>query len=121
MYWRSSISHRRLLAYTPIGVVVHTAAQAVIQDALKRIDIIEMSLEVEFVDSASGEIVAASVLQHGARKVKAKGQKEQRINFDSFKAIFDNYGYRIRCRLDNAKLPEADWVDCIEPAMQPAE
>ena len=28
---------------------------------------------------------------------------------------FHEYGARLRCRLDNAKLPEAQWVDCTNP------
>ena len=50
---------KNFLAYTPVGFVVHSTAQMAVRDLWKKIDIVEMSLEAEFRDSESGELLAA--------------------------------------------------------------
>ena len=39
-----------------------------------------------------------------------------RIEFGGFQAIVAEYGARIHCRLENGGLPEAQWIDCTDPA-----
>ena len=103
---------RGVLAYTPIGAVAKAGTDA-LKDTLDKVDIIEMSFEAEFADSKSNEVLGAAVVKGGARK--AEGQKEQRMDMDEFRAELQEYGARLRCRLDNSKLPEAQWVDCTNP------
>lgn len=103
---------RGLLAYTPVGAVAKVGVDA-LKETLSKVDIIEMALEAEIADSQSGDVLGAIVIERGARK--AKGQKEERMDMDEFRASLQEYGARLRCRLDNAKLPEAQWVDCLNP------
>jgi Protein of unknown function (DUF3313) len=103
---------RAVLAYTPVGAVVKAGADA-LKETLNKVDIIEMALEAEIADSQSGEVLAALVVERGARK--AEGQKEQRMDMDEFRATIHEYGDRLRCRLDNARLSEEDWIDCTDP------
>ncbi len=106
---------RRLLAYTPIGAVAKAGAD-LIREMMEKVDIIEMALQAELVDSETDEVLMAVVIKRGARKDKSAGQKMVRIDFDEFRAIVAEYGVRFRCHLDNAELPEQQWIDCTDPA-----
>jgi hypothetical protein len=108
---------RPALAYTPVGAMVKVGVDA-LKDVLDKVDIIEMALEAEVADSQSGEILAAIVIERGARK--AAGQKEQRLDMNAFRAIVAEYADRLHCRLDNSRLPEAQWIDCTDPAARKA-
>ena len=66
---------RNILSYTPIGLVVHTTAQAAIRDLWRKIDIVELNIELEFVDGANGDLLVAVVIGRGARKTKAQKQE----------------------------------------------
>ena len=78
---------------------------------LSKIDITEMTLEAEL-DSQSGEVLSEMVAR--ARKDKAQGQKEERLDMDEFRASIHEYGERPRCRLDNGGC-RAQWIDCTNP------
>jgi Protein of unknown function (DUF3313) len=103
---------RHVLAYTPVGAVVK-AGRDLLKETLDKVDIIEMTLEVEFADSSSGDVIGAFVSKRGARK--AAGQKQQRMDMEQFRATIREYAARLHCQLDNAKLPEAKWIDCSDP------
>ena len=105
---------RPVLAYTPVGAVAKVGTDA-LKETLEKLDIIEMALEAEFADSQSGEVLAALVVERGARKRKAEGQKEQRMDVAEFRATIHEYSERLRCRLDNARLTEEQWIDCTNP------
>ena len=74
-----------------------------------------MALQTELLDSQSEEVLVAMVIKRGARKDKETGQKLERMDFDEFRAVLREYGARVACRLDNAKLPESQpEVDCVD-------
>ncbi len=102
---------RGLMAYTPTGAVLKAGADAV-RDMMSKVDIIEMALQMEMLDSQSGEVLLAAVLKRGARKDKEAGQKLVRLDFDDFRAVVREYSARLTCRLDNARKPESQWIDC---------
>ncbi len=104
---------RGILGYTPMGAVAKVGADAV-RDMLSKVDIIEMALQAEMLDSQSEEVLVAIVIKRGARKDKETGQKLVRIDFDEFSAIVQEYGARVACSLDNAKKPEAQRIDCMD-------
>jgi hypothetical protein len=104
---------RGILAYTPVGAVVKIGADAV-RDMMSKVDIIEMALQAEWLDSQSEEVLGAIVIKRGARKDKATGQKLQRMDFDEFRVVLQEYGARLACRLDNAKTQESQWIDCVD-------
>ena len=84
---------------------------------MEKVDIIEMALQAEVVDSETDEVLFAAIVKRGARKDKATGQKKDvRIDFDEFRAIVREYGIRFRCHFDNAELPKQQWIDCTDPA-----
>ncbi len=108
---------RGLLSYTPVGMVVHTTKQAAIRDLWKKIDIVELGMEMEFTDSVSGEILAAGTSKQGMRK--GKGQKQDLVTWEELDAMFSTVGERARCNLDNAKRPESQRQVCAEIVIEP--
>lgn len=103
---------KNFLAYTPIGFVVHSTAQMAVRDLWKKIDIVELSLEVEFLDSQTGELLGAVMVDRGHRKDKAKGQKQELVSWEDLDATMRTFGERLRCNLDNGRLERSDWEDC---------
>lgn len=102
---------RGLLAYTPIGAVVKAGADAV-REMMDKVDITAMTLQGELLDGETGEVLAALVVP---RETPA-GEKEVRIDFDELTAMVNEYGARLRCNLDNARVLPEQRVDCLDPA-----
>ncbi len=118
LYLRSALTElylkkkkRRLMQYTPVGAVVKAGTDALSQ-TLEKVDIIEMTLEAELSDSTTNEILGAAVLARGAEP----GAKAQRMDMDELRDTVSTYGDRLSCRIANAKLPQAERIDCLDPA-----
>ena len=110
---------RGILSYTPMGMVVHTTRQAAIRDLFKKVDIVELGLQVEFTDAVSGEILAALTSKQGTRK--ARGQEEDLVTWEELDAMFNTLGERTRCYLDNAEREEDERRDCDSIVIEPEE
>ena len=108
---------RGLLSYTPVGMVVHTTKQAAIRDLWKKIDIVELGMEVEFTDAVSGEVLAAGTSKQGMRK--SRGQEQDLVTWEELDAMFSTIGERARCNLDNAKLPQNQRQVCSDILIEP--
>ncbi len=109
---------KSILAYTPIGFVVHSTRQAVVRDLWKKIDIVELALMIEWSDSVSGEILSAGDARQGLRK--AKGRKVDLVSWQELDALFLTVGEQTRCHLDNNKLPEGSKrLDCDSIVIEP--
>lgn len=106
---------RGLLAYTPVGAVVKAGTDA-IKETLDKVDITRMTLQAELLDGASGEVLAALVM---ARDTPA-GAKAVRIELEELTALMAEYGARMRCGLDNARLAPEQRIDCLDPAVRAA-
>ncbi len=105
---------RGILGYTPAGAVIKLGADAV-RDMMKKIDIIEIAIQMEFQDSVTQEVLFAIIIKRGARKDKATGQKLTRYDFKYLRLEMQYYGARLACSLDNARAPDAEQVDCEKP------
>jgi hypothetical protein len=104
---------RGILSYTPVGFVVHATTQAAVRDLWKKIDIAELSIEAEFSDFVTGEILGAAVTrQVGLRK--ASGQKAELVSWQELDALFNTLGERLSCILDAAGTPESEWRACAD-------
>lgn len=101
---------RGLLSYTPAGFVVNAAVKAATKDLWKKIDIVEMSIEAEFIDSESGAVLAAVMLERGARKTKQ--QKRELVSWEELDATMQTFGARLVCNLDNARKSVDQRSDC---------
>jgi hypothetical protein len=100
---------RGLLAYTPVGAVVK-AGSDLVREMMDKYDILGMAIQGELVDSQTGEVLLAIV------SVQGDPAGKERIDFDELELTMQDYGSRLRCRLDAAKRGEAKAVDCRDPA-----
>lgn len=98
---------RGLLAYTPIGAVVKVGADA-IKDMMEKYDIMNMAIQAELTDSQSNEPLAAVVAVRGGE------DKPVRMDFDQLDADMADFSSRLRCRLDNARVPADQQIDCLD-------
>jgi hypothetical protein len=109
---------RGILSYTPLGMVVHATKSAATRDLWKKIDIVELNLEVEYTDVVTGEVLAAVVThQQGFRK--QKGTKVDVVSWQELEALFDTVGERMSCTLQNTRSPQEDWVQCNKIWIEP--
>lgn len=102
---------RRLLAYTPIGFVVNAGVKA-LQDMMQKYDIMGAAIQAQISDSTSNEVLAEFVA--------LRGNNSQRMDFKEFDADIKSFASRLRCRLDNAHVPAAQQIDCLDPAARQA-
>jgi len=109
---------RGLLSFTPVGMVVHATKSAATRDLWKKIDIVELKLEIELSDAVTGEIIAAGIT-HSQGMHKEKGQKPEIVSWQQLDAFFTTVGERLRCNMQNAGRPEEEWEDCYEIWIEP--
>ncbi len=98
---------RGLLGYTPVGAVVKLGTDA-IKDMMEKYDIMNMAIQAELTDSQTNEVLAAVVAARGG------GEKPVRMDFDQLNADMADFGSRLRCRLDNARVPADQQIDCLD-------
>lgn len=108
---------RGLLAYTPVGAVVK-AGSDLVKETFNKVDFIEVNFQAELVDSMSNDVLAALVAPRGTRK--AEGQAETRIDMAEMRQNMRGWSNRLRCQLDNSKLPDDKQNDCTDDAANAA-
>lgn len=104
---------RGLLAYTPAGAVIK-AGTDLVKETFNKVDFIELTFQAEIVDSMSNDVLGALVAERGTRK--AEGQKETRIDMDEMRQNMRGWSNRLRCQLDNSKLPADKQTNCADDA-----
>ena len=102
---------RGLLAYTPAGAVIK-AGSDLVKETFNKVDFVETTFQAEIVDSMSNDVLAALVAPRGTRK--AEGQKETRIDMDEMQQNMRAWSHRLRCQLDNSKLPADKQTNCAD-------
>jgi hypothetical protein len=102
---------RNILAYTPIGFVVSSAVRAG-EEFLQKMDILDVALQGEFLDGGTGAELAAGVV--------TRGGNGSTLSYGDFEQLVDEYSARFACRLDNARLPPAQSIDCSSAAARKA-
>ncbi len=96
---------RRLMSYTPIGLVANVVKSAV-TDLTSKIDLKGITVEMEILDSTTEEQLAALL------EIRADTEEEP-TSWEEVESLLVVYAQRFRCRLDNAHRPEEDRVDCL--------
>jgi hypothetical protein len=104
---------RNLLAYTPQGAIIKAGAD-MLKEAFDKVDFIEVTFQGEIVDSMTNDVLGAIVAERGQRK--AEGQKETRIDMDEMRQNMRAWSNRLRCQLDNSKLPADKQNVCNDDA-----
>jgi hypothetical protein len=95
-----------LLSFTPVGIVAGVAKSALTSDITKKIDLKGLTMEMEVLDSSNEQQLAAAI------EVRS-GSKQEPASWTELEALIGVYGQRMRCRLNNARMPEASRVDCL--------
>lgn len=99
---------RGVLGYTPIGFVVKAGADT-LKDMMDKYDIMGMTIQAELTDSQTSEVLGAVVATRGGT-----GDKPPRMDFDELDALMKEFGSRLRCRLDNARVAQSQQIDCLD-------
>lgn len=101
---------RPILAYVPVGAVIH-AAKNVASETTKKIDLKNMKIEGEILDSVSGEQFGALTSTRGSLSTSADDPAKP-VSWQELDNLFGVIGKRLRCRLDNARAPESQAQNC---------
>jgi hypothetical protein len=96
---------RRLMSYTPVGLVAN-AVKSAVTDITNKIDLKGITVEMEVLDSTSEEQLAALL------EIRADTEEEP-TSWEEVEALIAVYAQRLGCNLDNARRPEEDRVDCL--------
>jgi hypothetical protein len=99
---------RRLVSYTPVGIVAHTAMSVAVSDAMKKVDLVGVNIEGESLNAETGEYLG-SLLIKLAPPEEATSDK---ASWENTLSRFDSMGKQLDCRFRNRKLPEAKREDC---------
>ncbi|HME38648.1 MAG TPA: DUF3313 family protein [Steroidobacteraceae bacterium] len=102
---------RRLLAYTPAGFIINAGVKA-FQDLMEKYDVMGAAIQGQAADSSSTEVLAEFVA--------LRGNNGKRMDFKDFDADIKSFASRLRCRLDNAHVPAAQQIDCLDPKARQA-
>jgi hypothetical protein len=105
---------RGVLGYTPIGFVVK-AGTDLVKDMMGKYDIMGMVIQAEVTDSQTEEVFGAIV----AERAGTEGEP-LRMDFEEFAGQMQEFSSRLRCRLDNSRVPEAQRIDCLDAAARAA-
>ncbi len=94
---------RGLLNYTPVGAVAYGARQMA-SDVVDKTRAYDVVLEFEMTDSVTGEVLFAAIVD--------LSEAGEQVEFDSLLSLAYGFGQRLGCRLNNARVAEADREDC---------
>jgi hypothetical protein len=101
---------RPILAYVPVGAGVY-GANGMASDATSRIDLKNMKIEGEVLDSQSMEQFGAITSSRGSLSASVTDPAKP-VSWQELDNLFSVIGKRLRCRLDNAAKPEAQMENC---------
>ena len=104
--------HVKWYNFTPIGALSLGVKSAFVENVAKKFSLIEVAVEVEFYDSKTNDLLTAGVENMGQAKDKKAGIKQDETSWKELTAYLGEAGDLVHCRLQNAKLPEANRTDC---------
>ena len=105
---------RPILAYTPVGVVVHA-----VKNVTSKIDLKNMKIEGEVLDSTSLEQLGAVTTSRGSLS-SATIDPTKQVTWQELDHVFSAIGKRLRCRLDNSHRPDSQQENCGAIGLAPA-
>ncbi len=104
---------KSFLTYMPINFVITSAKDAMIRDIWKKVEMVEMTIEIEAIDTETDEVLAAAIVAEGARKDRASGQKKRDpVTWEELDAFTHTFTARLACRINNLRLEPAQRGDC---------
>ncbi|HKQ82913.1 MAG TPA: hypothetical protein VJS42_12040, partial [Steroidobacteraceae bacterium] len=105
---------RPILAYTPVGAVVHA-----VKNVTSKIDLKNMKIEGEVLDSTSLEQLGAVTTSRGSLS-SATIDPTKQVTWQELDHVFSAIGKRLRCRLDNSHRPDSQQENCGAIGLAPA-
>jgi len=102
---------RGILAYTPAGALIKAGVDMT-KEVTEKVDVKNMKIEAEVLDSQSQKQLAAMITSRGSLSTAAAGKSESAVSWKELNDLFGVIGKRLRCRLDNSKKPESQWTKC---------
>jgi hypothetical protein len=99
---------RGVMSFTPVGAVAYAAKGALTSDMMNKIDLVGVTVEVEALNSETGEHLGSFVSK--LAPLGTGGWNE--ASWDKLLSDFDALSSQIACRIRNSKLPESDRADC---------
>jgi hypothetical protein len=97
---------RRLLSFTPVGIVVHGVREAT-ESVMQKIDLTQAVVQGELVDDNTGQMLFEVYSQMG----NADNSK-QFTSWDQVEAAFTTQAKRLACNLNNARQPPEAQTNC---------
>ena len=97
---------KSILGYTPIGLVGGAVVSAANTDIAKKAKLQDVVIEVEVMDSETGEVLVAAIDHRGEGR-------EEPSSWEELEQTFYLYGLLAHCRLSNPRLPEESRADCF--------
>jgi hypothetical protein len=94
------------LSYTPVGAVKDAVQKALRDDITKNVALKGVVLEIELLDSQTGERLAAAV--------ESRHRRDEPTSWPELEKMMRNFGKLLKCRLDNVRVPQEQWIDCVE-------
>jgi hypothetical protein len=101
---------RPILAYTPVGAVVN-AAKNMMKDVTSKVDVKNMKIEGEVLDSVTSEQLGAMTASRGSLSTSGTDASKE-VSWQELTGLFTIVGKRLRCRLENTVTKESDWDKC---------
>ncbi len=102
---------RPILAYTPAGAVIYAGVNLA-RSTTSKVDLKNMKIEGEVLDSVTHEQLGAMTTSRGT--LSAGSDSTKPVSWKELNSLFTLVGKRLRCRLDNARLPQDQWSKCGE-------
>ena len=99
---------RRLVSYTPVGLVAHTAKSVVVSDAMKKVDLVGVTIEGESLNAETGEYLGSLLIKLAPPEKAASDE----ASWETTLSRFDSMGKQMDCRFRNRELPESKKEDC---------
>jgi hypothetical protein len=99
---------RRLITYTPVGIVANVAKNIVVTDMVKKVDLEQVTIEAQSINSATGENLGSLVIK---LSLSADDDSDE-ATWENLMEQFDAIGKQIACRIHNAKVVVGERVDC---------
>jgi hypothetical protein len=99
---------RRLITYTPVGIVANVAKNIVVTDMVKKIDLEQVTIEAQSINSATGENLGTLVIKLSL----AADDDSDEATWDNLTEKFDAIGKQLACRVRNSKVVAGEREDC---------
>jgi Protein of unknown function (DUF3313) len=95
---------KRPLSYTPIGAAANEIRKARRDDITEKVSLRGVVIELEILDSQTSERLVAAV--------ESRRKEDEPTSWPELEALMHTFGQRLKCRLDNARVPREQWIDC---------